>query len=64
MALGQNHAAPASDATNVNFTNVVRGWGRLSSRLYLWCVRQESCLPVCLCACVPLQHYNYEYTIN
>ena len=36
MALGQNHAAPASDATNVNFTSVVRGWGALSSRLYLW----------------------------
>ena len=43
MALGQNHAAPASDATNRNFTKVVSGWGKLSNRLYLWTYNANFC---------------------
>ena len=32
----QNKGAPASDATNANFSRIVRGWGEASQRLYLW----------------------------
>ena len=52
MALGQNKGAPASDATNANFSRIVRGWGEASQRLYLWsydanCARMQLQLALC-----------------
>lgn len=43
MALGQNHGAPASDATNKNFTSIVRGWSVTCQRLYLWSYDANFC---------------------